>query len=396
MQTYEYRGYDATGKACRGLVEALSPKQAREKLVSGGILAERLAVSGGADRGRVSVDARAMVYRGLASLLRAGLPLVRALGVLIDSPELTPVRPLLARVRDRVREGVSLAAALAEGSRSVTPFESAIVEAAESSGSVEMMLEQLAVFLEAQQKLREKVQGALVYPSIVFTVGICVAIVMLGLLVPRTRDILGGNEASLPALTAFMMALGRFCTTWGLALLGGLALGGLYARLRLERDAAFRRDWSRLLFRLPVFGRGCRLLVNLRFAQTLAILLRGGLSGIRAFPLAGRATGNPWIASLTEERAESIRHGGSLSDAVRSVPPLAESLPGWLEIGEASGGLEPLLVSAGQRYQERWDRYVSRCLALLEPLLILTIGGFVLLVTLSVLLPVINLSSRIG
>jgi len=396
VQTYEYRGYDATGKACRGLVEALSPKQAREKLVSGGILAERLAVSGGADRGRVSVDARAMVYRGLASLLRAGLPLVRALGVLIDSPELTPVRPLLARVRDRVREGVSLAAALAEGSRSVTPFESAIVEAAESSGSVEMMLEQLAVFLEAQQKLREKVQGALVYPSIVFTVGICVAIVMLGLLVPRTRDILGGNEASLPALTAFMMALGRFCTTWGLALLGGLALGGLYARLRLERDAAFRRDWSRLLFRLPVFGRGCRLLVNLRFAQTLAILLRGGLSGIRAFPLAGRATGNPWIASLTEERAESIRHGGSLSDAVRSVPPLAESLPGWLEIGEASGGLEPLLVSAGQRYQERWDRYVSRCLALLEPLLILTIGGFVLLVTLSVLLPVINLSSRIG
>ncbi len=396
MQTYEYRGYDATGKACRGLVEALSPKQAREKLVSGGILAERLAVSGGADRGRVSVDARAMVYRGLASLLRAGLPLVRALGVLIDSPELTPVRPLLARVRDRVREGVSLAAALAEGSRSVTPFESAIVEAAESSGSVEMMLEQLAVFLEAQQKLREKVQGALVYPSIVFTVGICVAIVMLGLLVPRTRDILGGNEASLPALTAFMMALGRFCTTWGLALLGGLALGGLYARLRLERDAAFRRDWSRLLFRLPVFGRGCRLLVNLRFAQTLAILLRGGLSVIRAFPLAGRATGNPWIASLTEERAESIRHGGSLSDAVRSVPPLAESLPGWLEIGEASGGLEPLLVSAGQRYQERWDRYVSRCLALLEPLLILTIGGFVLLVTLSVLLPVINLSSRIG
>jgi len=396
VQTYEYRGYDATGKACRGLVEALSPKQAREKLVSGGILAERLAVSGGADRGRVSVDARAMVYRGLASLLRAGLPLVRALGVLIDSPELTPVRPLLARVRDRVREGVSLAAALAEGSRSVTPFESAIVEAAESSGSVEMMLEQLAVFLEAQQKLREKVQGALVYPSIVFTVGICVAIVMLGLLVPRTRDILGGNEASLPALTAFMMALGRFCTTWGLALLGGLALGGLYARLRLERDAAFRRDWSRLLFRLPVFGRGCRLLVNLRFAQTLAILLRGGLSVIRAFPLAGRATGNPWIASLTEERAESIRHGGSLSDAVRSVPPLAESLPGWLEIGEASGGLEPLLVSAGQRYQERWDRYVSRCLALLEPLLILTIGGFVLLVTLSVLLPVINLSSRIG
>jgi len=396
VQTYEYRGYDAAGKACRGLVEALSPKQAREKLVSGGILAERLTVSGGAKRGRASVDARAMVYRGLSSLLRAGLPLVRALGVLIDSPELLAMRPLLARVRDRVREGASLAAALSEGSRSVTPFESAIVEAAESSGSVEVMLEQLAAFLETQQKLKEKVQGALVYPSIILTVGICVAIVMLGLLIPRTRDILGGSEASLPALTVFMMGFGRFCMTWGLALLAVPAVAGIYVHARVRRDSAFRREWSRWLLKTPVFGRGCRLLANLRFAETLAILLRGGLSVIRAFPLAGRATGNAWIASLTEERTESVRHGGSLSDAVRSIPPLAESLPGWLEIGEASGGLEPLLVSAAQRYQERWDRYVNRCLALLEPLLIVFIGGFVLLVTLSVLLPVINLSSRIG
>lgn len=396
MQTYEYKGYDAAGKPCRGLVEALSPKQAREKLAAEGVLAERLAVSGGSRRGRVTVDARAMMYRGLSSLLRAGLPLVRALGVLIDAPELMPMRSLLARVRDRVREGASLAAALSEGSRSVTPFESAIVEAAESSGSVEVMLEQLASFLEEQQKLKQKVQGALVYPSIILTVGICVGIVMLGLLVPRTRDILGGSEASLPALTQFMMALGQFCMTWGLVLLAVLVVAAFYVRARLRHDEAFRCEWSRVLLRVPVFGRGSRLLANLRFSQTLAILLRGGLSVIEAFPLAGRATGNPWIASMTERQAESIRHGGNLSDAVRSIPPLAESLPGWLQIGEASGGLEPLLVSAGQRYQERWDRYVNRCLALLEPLLIVLIGGFVLLVTLSVLLPVINLSSRIG
>ena len=337
-----------------------------------------------------------MVYRELSVLLGAGLTLVRALDVLIDSPETGEPGLLLAGVRDRVREGAGLAAARSDASPSVSAFERAIVEAAEQSATVDVMLERLAEFLEEQEKLRERVQSALIYPSIVFTLGVCVAIVMLGLLLPRARDILVGGDAQLPALTAFMIALGRGVMRVGLPLAALAVVMGFALRRRIAVDTSAREWWGQQTFRLPVLGRGYRLLVNMRFARTLSILLDGGVPLIQAVALAGRATGNAWVARLAGEAAEAVRHGSSLSEAVRRVPPLAESLPAWIQTGEASGGLAKLLENAGVRYQHHWDRYVTRCLGVLEPVLILLIGGFVLLVTLSVLLPVMSLTQAVA
>jgi type II secretory pathway component PulF len=164
---------------------------------------------------------------------------------------------------------------------------------------------------------------------------------------------------------------------------------------RRRLDVDFRRRVDRWLFRLPLVGRGYRILVNMRFARTLSILLDGGVPLIDGMVLAGRATGSCWIGHLVELEAESVRHGGRLSDAVRRIPPLSEWLPGWILIGEASGGMSRLVESAGQRYQQWWERFTSRCLSVVEPALILLIGGFVLLVTVSVLLPVISLSQSV-
>jgi len=134
----------------------------------------------------------------------------------------------------------------------------------------------------------------------------------------------------------------------------------------------------------------------LRFSRTLSMLLTGGIPLIDGLILAGRATGSPWLSRIVEREAETVRHGSSLSDAVRRIPRLSQSLPGWISVGEAGGGLERLLANAGERYENNWNRYVSRWLSLLEPVLILVIGGFVLLVTLSVLLPVLSLSRSLG
>lgn len=394
MKTYEYRGFDENGRACKGLVEALSIKDTREKLAADGILAERVSVTG--QRLRFPADVRAVVYRELSSLLGAGLPLVRALDTLIQSPETGGSRVLLAGVRDRVKEGAPLAHALSEASSSITMFERAIIEVAERSATVELMLERLASFLEEQERLRGRIQGALIYPSIVLAVGICVAIVMLALLVPRARDMLADTGMPLPALTRFVIGFGGFMIKWGLLLAGALIAMFFYVRHRLSHDADFRVQCNRRLFSVPLLGRGYRILVNLRFSRTLLILLHSGISIIDSLILAGRATGSAWIARLAETEAGSVRHGSSLSDAVRRIPPLSSSLPGWIQIGEASGGLERLLESAGQRYQEHWDRFVGKCLGFLEPVLILLIGGFVLLVTLSVLLPVLSLSQGLS
>jgi general secretion pathway protein F len=305
-------------------------------------------------------------------------------------------RSLMAGVRDSVREGTSLAQALSDASSSVTAFERAIIEAAERTATVEMMLERLASFIEEQERLRERVQGALIYPSIVVTVGVCVAIVMLGLLVPRARDILAGGNTPLPVLTSIMLGVGRFLAIAGLPLIAAAAGVIYWFRGRLRNDVDYRRLWDARLFGFPIIGKGYVILSNLRFSRTLAVLIHGGVSLIDGLVLAGRATGSPWIARLIEAQAETVRHGGTLSDAVRNVPPLSATLPAWIQTGEASGEIERLLTSASQRYQDQWDRYISRCLSFVEPILILLIGGFVLLVTISVLLPVLSMTKAVG
>ncbi|NQT92115.1 MAG: type II secretion system F family protein [Lentisphaerae bacterium] len=145
-----------------------------------------------------------------------------------------------------------------------------------------------------------------------------------------------------------------------------------------------------------MIGGGYGILVGLRFSRTLSILLQGGVSAVEALALAGEATGSCWMSEIAASEAESVRHGSSLSEAVARIPPLADTLPGWIQVGEASGNLARLLESAGERYQVRWDRYISRSLSFLEPVLILAIGSFVLLITLAVLLPVLSLTQGIG
>lgn len=394
MRTFEYRGLDRRGRACRGMIEALTVKNAREKLAAAGILAERLHPTG--RRIRFPVQHRSMVYRELSALLGAGLPLVRAFDNLIESPELASEHSLLAGIKDRLRDGMPLAAALSESSASISPFETAIIEAAERSASVEVMLERLADFLDEQEQTREKVQSALFYPLIVLTVGICVAILMLGVLLPRARTIMSVGNAPLPALTQFMLGLGAQLSRWGGLCLVALVAAVAAVRHKLRADSRWQLRWDQALFRMPVLGRGYALLVNLRFARTLAILLRGGVALIDGVLLAGRATGSVWVSDLIRRESEAVRHGEALSGALRRVPPLALSMPGWVQTGEASGSLDRLLDSAGKRYQVQWERFVSRCLSLLEPILILGIGGFVLLVTISVLLPILSLTRVVG
>jgi general secretion pathway protein F len=394
MKTYEYKGFDGDGRARKGLVEALSVKNARELLAAEGILAERVAVTG--RRVAFRIGMRATVYRELGSLLEAGLPVVRALDTLIQSPELSRSCPLLAGVRDRVKEGAGLADALAGASGSVSAFETAILRAAERTATVPAMLEHLADFLEEQERLAHRLHTALIYPSIVVGTGICVAVLMLGLLVPRARDIMEGSRASLPGVTMFMIGLGRWLFRWGLVVAVALVLGVLAVRAKLRLDPGFREAWCRWAYRVPVWGRGRELLANLRFSGTLSILLRGGVPVVEAVALAGQSTGDSWVARRAAEEAENIRHGTRLSDAVRAIRPLASSLPGWIETGEAGGDLDRLLQRASQRYSDQWNRYVGRCLGILEPALILLIGGFVLLVTLAILLPILRLSKGLG
>ena len=406
MRTFAYKGFDSAGAVRRGLIEAQDLKEAREKLMARGVLPQQVSpsesVAGSLLSSRRGIsfkaESRVAFYRELGVLLGAGLPLVSAMEILMESPELGVSPSLLAGVRDRIREGASLATALSVMAPYIKPYEKAILEVGEKSGNLEAMLERLALFLEEQEHLREKIVSALIYPAIILAFAMVVAVVLLGFVVPAAASVITeqSDKLQLPILTRMMMMIGRGLL-FGLPIVMLIGLfGRSYLKKRMLAEPALRYRLDQWLFQVPLVGRGYTIAANLRCARTLSILLQGGVGLVDALALAGRSTGSVWVAHLMEAEAESIRHGSSLADAVRRIPPLSRSLPAWIQAGEASGALERLLDTAGNAYQHQWNRYVSRTLSWLEPVLILAIGIFVLLVTLSVLLPIISLNKMLG
>lgn len=402
MITFEYKGYDAAGQARKGLIEAPDLKHAREKLVEAGVLAEWIMPAGSGPsryflrRQRFSVEHRVEFYQELAALLRAGLPLVPALDILIQSPDMGAWRPLLANVRDRIREGSSLAEALAGASCGISAHEKAVIAAGERAAVMEQVLERLAEFMEEQQRLRETILTALIYPAILFVVAIGMAVGLLGFAVPRLgRLMMDQTHVAIPLLTRMMIQAGHFVAVWGIPILAIIATAVAYGWHRLHRDPARLREANRRCFQLPVIGRGYAILINLRFSRTLSLLLRGGVPLIDSMVLAGQSTGSSWIGERVAHEAEAVRHGTSLAEALRRIPPFAASLAGWVQVGETGGSLDRMIENAGKRFQQQWDRYLARRLTFLEPALIILIGGFVLLVVLAILLPIVALNQSL-
>lgn len=399
MKTFEYRGFNESGRLARGLIEALDLKEAREKLSHRGILAETIQPAGEArvrtlfrSRATFDVDARALVYRELSALLTAGLPLAQSFQILIDAPELGANRSLLASVRDRIRDGASLADAFGRERSGFSSFEDAVIRVGERSGTLQDVLDRLASYLEEQRALRDRIGTALVYPALVLAFAVGLGILMMGVMVPRVAGMLQESGVALPALTRWVLAF--------TAVLRGLAVPALLAALlavgwlRQRADVRERmmRRFQGMLLWLPGLGAAYTALLNLRFCRTLALLLRGGVPLLEGLPMAGRATGHREVAREVEREADAVRQGRSLADALRGIPVFQGSLPSWVEAGEASGALPAMLDAASARYQQQWDRLLARFLALLEPLLILLLGGFVLVVALAILLPILSLN----
>ncbi len=403
MKTYEYRGYQTSGHAIRGLIEASGLKDARERLAEGGILVER--ISSASVRRRtlpfrrsrgLDSETRSSVYRELSSMMRAGLTLTQSLNLLIEAMEEAPAtRVLLAGMRDRVQEGASLAQALAEVSGGTHEMELAAVRAGERAGNLDVVLERLAAFLEEQREIRERVQTALIYPSIVLGMAVLIALLMFGVMIPRFASLFEESQIPLPPVTRYILSAGQFLKYLLFALIACGAASAGFIALK-SSDPQFRILLDRFWFNLPLWGRQYAAVVNFRFAQTLSLLLDGGVSLVEAFPLAGRATGSPWVTDLVDREGESLsRHGSSLADAVRRIAPLNDVLPGWIQAGEASGALAELLSRAGRRYQLQWQRMIGRSLEVLEPALIILVGGLVLLLALAVLTPILSLNSSL-
>lgn len=401
MTTFEYRGYDTGGHARSGLVEAADLKDARKRLAALGILPESIQSAGapGARRARrpaFPVEVRTMFYRELAALLGSGVALVPALDVILQAPELDRARVLLAAVRDAVREGRALSAAMAAAAAQVTAFEQAVMEVGERTGGMSAALERLAAFLEEQEKLREKLATALLYPCVVVSLAVVIGGLVLVFLLPMVQRIFTETHLALPLLTRVMLTGGRVFGIFLLASAGGAAAGVAALRRRLGADAALRIRLDRRLFALPLIGGGWRNLASLRFVRVLGLLLERGVGLIESVPMAGRASGSAWLADCARRETAAMGQGKPLVEVIRGIEPLHPSLAAWVQAGEAGGNLTGLLDSAAQRFQQSWDRLASRGMLVLEIGMTLVVGLFVTLIALAVLLPVLQMNKGLA
>ena len=401
MTTFAYKGYDASGRPQSGLIEAADPKDARKRLAARGILPETLQAAGGSAARRAApksafvADVRTMFYRELAALLGSGVALVPALDVILQAPELDQARTLLAAVRDAVREGRPLNAALAAASPQVTPFEQSVMEVGERTGGMAEALERLAGFLEEQEKLREKLATALLYPAVVVSLAVIIGGLVLAFMLPLVGRMFAEAHLELPLLTRVLLASGR-AAGLALLLLAVAGMGGVAVfRRRLRTDAALRLRVDRKLFSVPLVGAGWRNLASLRFVRVLGLLLERGVGLIESVPLAGRASGSAWLADCARRETEAMGQGKPLVEVIRGIRPLHPSLAAWVQAGEAGGNLIGLLDNAAQRFQQRWERLASRGMLVLEIGLTVAVGLFVALIALAVLLPVLQMNKGI-
>lgn len=392
MPTFSYSGYDTAGRARKGLVDALDPSAARRSLAQEGILPARLAPATTSSRASFPTAGRTAFYRSLSALLASAIPLVPALDVLLAGPPHPPHRAALAAIRDRVREGEPLSAALQHAVPSLTAYETSVLQVGERTGGMADALSKLAGFLEGQAALRSRLLSALLYPAVVATLAVLLGGGVLTFLLPRVQTLFAQARLPESRFTAFLLSGGRVA---GVFLLASAALAsglGFAARCRARRSEAFRIRLERSLARAPFLGRAWRSLATLRFARVLSLLLSRRVGLLEAVPLAARASGSTAMARDSEDAAERIRQGERLADALGSMPLLHESLASWMRAGEAAGSLVALLDHAGDRLEAEHDRRAGRGVLAMEVFLTLAVGAGVALVALAVLLPILQIN----
>ena len=400
MEAFQYQALDAAGRTVSGVVQADTARQARTLLRAQGLLPSMLGPVNARERARqgwargVSPAELSLLTRQMATLLASGLTMEQSLNALIEAATEPTTREVLTGVKTEVTAGSSLAVALAAYEKSFPDFYRALVHGGEESGALPTVLEHLANYLDARQALKQKTGLALLYPILVTIVALSIVTGLLVYVVPQVVQVFQQSRQTLPLLTRALIALSDFLrATWPyiVALIIGVAVT---ARMVLRRDAA-RRSWHAFLLRLPWLGSLIRGVNTSRFASTLAILVGGGVPLLSALASGARVMTNLVMRDAIERAIERVREGTGLARALgetRAFPPLLIHL---VASGEVSGKLEQMLGRAAHLETQALERRLAVFLTLLEPVMILVMGGVVLMIVLAILLPIIEINQLV-
>ncbi len=407
MPVFEYKALNAAGKAVQGLREADSPKSLRATLRRDGVfltevLGEKQAKAQAREvnvrrwfLGRVSSQNLAIATRQLAVLVHAGIPLVEALTALVEQVEHEKLKRVLGDVKQRVNEGAALADALAAHPRVFGDLYVNMIRAGETSGALEIVLVRLADFTESQARLRSKIMGTMAYPVAMMIIGCVVLGVLFAFVIPKVTKIFEDTKATLPWMTRALIAFTSVVTQWWWAILL-LVAGAIYGFVRWKRTPAGKERWHRMVLQMPVFGRLVRIIAIGRFARTLSTLLKSGVPLLASMDIVKNVVGNVRLAAVIEQARDAIREGESIAAPLKrsgEFPPLVHHM---VAIGERSGALEEMLANVASAYEDQVETTVTALTSLLEPVMILVMGGSVAFIVFSVLMPILQINTLAG
>ncbi|WP_028241685.1 GspF family T2SS innner membrane protein variant XcpS [Stutzerimonas azotifigens] len=405
MAAFEYIALDPRGRQQKGLIEADSPRQARQLLrdkqwapleVKPTRSARDDAGGGGLSFGRgLSARDLAMVTRQLATLVQAALPIEEALRAAAAQSGSPKIKSMLLAVRARVLEGHSLATALREYPSAFPELYRATVAAGEHAGHLGLVLDQLADYTEQRQQSRQKIQMALLYPVILMVASLAIVGFLLGYVVPDVVKVFVNTGQELPGLTRGLIAASDLVQAWGW-LMVLLVVGGVVAMRYALRDQDFKRRWHGLILRLPLIGRLSRATNTARFASTLAILTRSGVPLVEALSIAAAVIANLRIRDKVVEAAQKVREGTSLTRALEATGEFPPMMLHMIASGEKSGELDQMLARTARNQENDLAAQVSLLVGLFEPFMLVFMGAVVLVIVLAILLPILSLNQLVG
>ncbi|MCQ4234547.1 GspF family T2SS innner membrane protein variant XcpS [Pseudomonas stutzeri] len=404
MAAFEYLALDPRGREQKGLIEADSPRQARQLLreKQWAPLEVKQAKSkedvsrGGLSFGRgLSARDLALVTRQLATLVQAALPIEEALRAAAAQSTSAKIKSMLLAVRARVMEGHSLAAALREYPSAFPELYRATVAAGEHAGHLGLVLDQLADYTDQRQQSRQKIQLALLYPVILMVASLAIVVLLLGYVVPDVVKVFVNTGQELPALTRGLIATSDVVKNWGWLIVLGIVAFVLAMRAAL-RDPALRLRWHAFILRLPLIGRLSRATNTARFASTLAILTRSGVPLVEALSIAAAVIANLRIRERVVEAAQKVREGSSLTRALEATGEFPPMMLHMIASGEKSGELDQMLARTARNQENDLAAQVSLLVGLFEPFMLVFMGAVVLVIVLAILMPILSLNQLVG
>lgn len=414
MGTFVYEAMNQTGQEVKDQIEAASAEDALGKIRGLGLFPTRIREKGGKKKGetaggkkkkrgaitigKAKVKHVTSFTRQLATLQDAGLPILRSLSILEEQQKAGPLKNALSTVSEDVEGGATLSEAMSKHPKAFDRLYVNMIAAGETGGVLDVILIRLAEFMEKAQKLKAKIKGAMIYPSVVVTFAVGIVAMIMVVVVPKFEEIFADFGTTLPAVTEYLIAVSNWFAKgsppgWMIVLISPIAFIIFFKLLKQSKGGRFALDTVKL--KIPVMGQIVGKSSVARFTRTLGTLVNAGVPILEAINITKDTSGNEVYARALGKVHDAIREGESFAEPLRASKVCDGIVVNMISVGEETGELDKMLIKVADNYDEEVEVLVGSLLSLLEPIMVAVLGVIVGFIVIALFLPLVKLIQSI-